>query len=213
MTLAIGITTKDRIVIVADGKVQDTEKGILNKEKVFQLSSNCGATLAGMQLKSIDEFVKTLQFNVKDQNIIGVKAIAEHIMNFATQRTWAEYDDIKKSHLVMLIAGYDNNEPQLYVLLSTGELSLIDLKRYATGNWDKAIDYLFNALGQKTHGKISSKTAERVAVEMLAEGEEANSKDIGGQGMLWHIRPHKIEKKSPAYLAKLQQKHLKKDNM
>lgn len=180
MTLAIGIAAKDRIVMAADGKVQDTEKGILNKPKIFQLSKNCVATVSGQQLKGLDEFIEVLKLNIDNQEITGVQPIAEYVTRFASRRTWAQYKDVKKSHIVMMFFGYEQSIPNAYILLSTGKLEPLSLKRYATGNWDKMYEYLGNALKQQSYTTISSKKAERIAVEMLFEGEKANSKDIGG---------------------------------
>jgi 20S proteasome alpha/beta subunit len=209
MTLIIGIAAKDRIIVAADGKVFDTEKGILNKPKIFQLSNNCIAMMAGQQINDLEAFIQTLQKNVTNQQLQDVEEIANYITDFAGKRTWAEHADVKKSHMTMLIAGYKQNKAHVYVLLSTGKLEAIGLQRYALGNWDRAIDHLYSALERKDPSKISPRTAEKIAVEMLAEGEKANSKDIGGQGMLWHVLPHKVERKSTSYLSRLQQKYLK----
>jgi 20S proteasome alpha/beta subunit len=209
VTLALAIAAQDRIVVAADGKVFDTERGVLNKAKLFRLSNNCVAAVSGMGLKdNLDTFMAGLAANIADQRLQGAVAITAHVKDFLNTRAWAEWKDPKKSHMVMIIAGYQNSTPQVYVRLSTGAMELIGLDRYAVGNWDDAINYLLEALDRKDYQKIKYKVAEKIAAEMLAKGEAANPDEIGGDGLVWHVLPHKIEAKSTAYAIKLRRKHV-----
>ncbi|HEX9153624.1 MAG TPA: hypothetical protein VF809_02275 [Candidatus Saccharimonadales bacterium] len=208
MTLALAIATQDRIVIAADGKVFDTERGILNMAKLFKLGNNCVAAVSGMGLKdNIDTLMAGLAADIASQSLQGAVAIAAYVKEFLNARTWAEWEDPGKSHMVMLIAGYQNATPQVYVRLSTGAMGQIGLNRYAVGNWDNATSYLFETLGRKDYQTIKRKAAEKIAAEMLAKGEAANPDEIGGDGLIWHILPHKIEARSTSYASKLRKKY------
>jgi 20S proteasome alpha/beta subunit len=135
MTLALAIAAQDRIVVAADGRVFDTEQGILNKAKLFKLGNNCVAAVSGMGLKdNLDEFMAGLATDIANQRLQNAVAIAAYVKRFLNTRTWAEWEDPKKSHMVMLVAGYENGTPQVYVRLSTGAMELIGLDRYAIGN-------------------------------------------------------------------------------
>ncbi len=208
MTLALAIATQDRIVVAADGKVFDTERGILNKAKLFKLGNNCVAAVSGMGLKdNLDTFMAAIKDEVAGQGLQGAAAISAYLKDYLNQRAWAEWEDPEKSHMVMLIAGYENDIPQVYVRLSTGAVEQIGLDRYAVGNWDDATNYLLETLERKKYQKIKHKLAEKIAVEMLAKGEAANPAEIGGDGLVWHVLPHKIMAKSTVYATKLRQKH------
>lgn len=208
MTLALAIATQDRIVVAADGKVFDTERGILNKCKLFKLGNNCVAAVSGMGLKdSLDTFMAGLAADIAGQGVHDAVAIAAHVKEFLNARAWAEWEDPEKSHIVMLIAGYQGDTPHIYVRLSTGAMEQIGLDRYVVGNWGDATNYLLEALDRKDYQKIKHKVAEKIAAEMLAKGEAANPDEIGGDGLVWHILPHKIEAKSTAYATKLRRKY------
>lgn len=210
MTLALGIAAKDRIIMAADGKVLDTENGIINKPKLFKLSNNSAAALAGMGLEGHEKFMETLAINIDDQQLKNVSDISKYIARFASNRTWAKYKDKKKSHMCMVIAGYDYAEPFIFVLLSTSVLEEIGLKRYPIGNWNGAVDYMVKELGTRDYHNISYKTAEKVAVEMIIKGEDANSNEIGGDGLLWYITPTAVKMKTTKYALMLKKKYVKK---
>ena len=207
MTVVVSIATRDRVVVLADSRVQDTEKGIIdNQIKVFELSSNCTLMIAGTMLHGLDEYVKTLIFNVKDRKIIGAKAIAKHIQEFSELRTWAT---TPKSHIITVISGYEGDEPFVLVKLSTGVLEEILVKCYVSTNWEGATGFLMDRRGYKTYDKLGYKSAERIAIELLDQAKKEIPDEVGGEGNLWHVTKHKIQKKSPNYLKALRKKYAK----
>jgi len=195
--------------MAADSKVIDMDRGVLSKTKLFRLTDNCVAAIAGMGLKDdLDTFMATLEADIADKNIQGVSSIAKHVKEFTENRGWAEWDDPNKSHMIVMIGGYDGSVPKVFIRLSTGVLEGLGFGRYVIGNWDGAVDYLVEAFQKKTYKKIDFTTAEKVSIEMLVKGELANPAQIGGQGTLWHIHSRRTETKSATYIAKLQERYV-----
>lgn len=211
MTLIVGIVARDKIVVGADGKVFDTEKGVINKPKIHSIASNCVMMLAGEQLKGVDEFVDTLRFQISDKRLKDADDIAEHVFNFTDKRTWAEYDD-DRSHIIIHIYGYNGNKPAFHLRISNGDRHYGGLLRYVSGSWEGGDHYLRSTLGTRPYTRISPKAAEKVVVEMLDLAEKECPDDIGGQGLLWHVKPHKVEEKSYKYLQSLKKKYLNPEN-
>jgi len=204
MSLVSAISTMDRIVVTADGMAVDTETAeVTNVPKIFKLADNCVAAITGMELEKPGQFMESVALDIKNNKVTGIDGIVTRLDGLIKTRTWAAND---KAFLYIMVAGYRNNDPIIRLFIHGG-LDKGAVRMYALGNWDKASGFLYDELGDNPPETIEFRKAEQVAIRTLVKGEMAEPESIGGQAMMWHVFPDRIEEKSIGYTTRLSKKH------
>jgi 20S proteasome alpha/beta subunit len=205
MSLTIAVAAEDRIVVLADSKVYDTdtEEISLDSPKIFKLAKNCAGLVTGEGLGDVDSFMASLEGHLAKHKVSNVKTVAANVEKLASTKTWLGDGDHKDAHLEILIAGYNRGIPDVYVLLSTGRSEKSIFKRYYSGSLKATDYYLYDYFEERNYQKIGYSEAEQAAMRIMLEGEKIHPEDIGGKGSLWHIFPDSISKKDEAYITNL----------
>ena len=212
MSQSVAISSKDRIIITADGKSQDTVTKIISLDvpKIFALTDNVAATVVGMGIENLEKFMFDASFNIKYsqkvlQKLISFEDIVDYMQALIEQRIWAEND---KSFMNMIVVGYIGNLPQVRALgTDENNMHKQNLSRLPRGSWDGADKYLIKKLKDKKPDKIEASVAEKVAIRLILKAEKAVPIEIGGKQMLWHIYPDNVDPKTSDYIDKLREKY------
>lgn len=207
MSIGLAICTDGPIVIAADGKSYDDESYDYSYDtvKIFKLAKNTACVLAGEGLKGIKEFTEALQAILKAGQKKDVDDIAVAVQQFMSDHrtVWAKYKDEHRSHMTVLIAGFNGNVAKIWKRADDGDL-VPSLTGYgAIGQWVNASKHLTIGGASKTNRK----KAERLALETISLGTQQEPEDIGGNSLLWYIWPSRVDDKPFSYAGKLKTRY------
>jgi 20S proteasome alpha/beta subunit len=209
MSLVLAIACDDRIVIAADGRSTDFDTKEANPDviKMFELTNNSAVLVAGNGLIDyLDKYMDELAHAVRVIGHINGSEIARDVETIINRRDWAEWkDDPEKSHMEVIVVGYDDGDPKISVMLDNRDFAT-DLTAHALGGWPPKMKYLKDNLSRDST-ENTSKQANKVSVEVLTKAEASNNREIGGQYTIWHVKPKGIRKLAPIEISKLRNRY------
>ncbi|MFQ5921173.1 MAG: archaeal proteasome endopeptidase complex subunit alpha, partial [Nitrososphaerales archaeon] len=147
-TLAVGIKSKDGIVLAVEEKARKLQSGAL-MQKIFQVDNHIGVAAAGyipdarMQVDHA-RFVAQSNRLIYDE-VIDVEGIARGIADLSQQFT--QYAGVRPYGVALIIGGVDKNEGQIYLTDPSGTYIAYNAVAIGAGS-DQVTEFL-----EKTYGE------------------------------------------------------------
>ena len=183
-TIAVGIKTKDGIVIAAEEKPRKLQI-VETAQKIFQVAEHIGIVAAGYIPDARSQVDNARFFSQSNKLIydepVDVETVAKHLADQAQQFT--QYAGVRPFGVALIIGGVDeNNNPQLYLTDPSGTYISYDAVAIGSGS-DQVTDFLEKAYSSD----LSLDDASSLAVAAIY----LSSEDKQGTN---HIRMAQIKK-------------------
>ena len=183
-TIAVGIKTKDWIVIAAEEKPRKLQI-VETAQKIFQVAEHIGIVAAGYIPDARSQVDNARFFSQSNKLIydepVDVETVAKHLADQAQQFT--QYAGVRPFGVALIIGGVDeNNNPQLYLTDPSGTYISYDAVAIGSGS-DQVTDFLEKAYSSD----LSLDDASSLAVAAIY----LSSEDKQGTN---HIRMAQIKK-------------------
>jgi hypothetical protein len=157
--------------------------------------------LSGWHLNDPADIVAHICAWVKDSDLAEFGDIIEYVDNYLTEKNPERPDyelwrDDEESEISFMIAGYHSQRPRVCIVTSSSTLNgPTYVSRYTLGSCsEEGLEHFATKFGQRTHKKIQYSDAELAATTIIMKAEKTKPELVGGQQMLWHLRPTGTEK-------------------
>jgi len=183
-TIAVGIKTKEGIVIAAEEKPRKLQI-VETAQKIFQVADHIGIVAAGYIPDARSQVDNARFFSQSNKLIydepVDVETVAKHLADQCQQFT--QYAGVRPFGVALIIGGVDeNNETQLYLTDPSGTYISYDAVAIGSGS-DQVTDFLEKAYNPNLSLDDASSLAIAAIYLSSEEKEETN-----------HIRMAQIKK-------------------
>lgn len=165
-TTTIGLITSEGVLIIADKRINDNLMVAKSKEKIYQIDEHLACALAGL---TSDGFVlvdraqvKAQQHRISYESPIDIISLVKDICSYKQITTQA--GGYRPFGVSLMIAGVDNDGPQLYVTEPSGVY--FQFKATAIGEHDTEIK---ESLSEKYKEHKSLKENAKLALDILKD--------------------------------------------
>ena len=188
-TIAIGIKTKEGIVIAAEEKPRKLQIAE-TAQKIFQVADHIGIVAAGYIPDARSQVDNARFFSQSNKLIydepVDVETVAKHLADQCQQFT--QYAGVRPFGVALIIGGVDeNNETQLYLTDPSGTYISYDAVAIGSGS-DQVTDFLEKAYNQDLSLDDASSLAV-AAIYLSSEDKEGTN----------HIRMAQVKKDSKQF--------------
>jgi proteasome alpha subunit len=192
-TIAVGIKTKDGIVIAAEEKPRKLQI-VETAQKIFQVAEHIGIVAAGYIPDARSQVDNARFFSQSNKLIydepVDVETVAKHLADQCQQFT--QYAGVRPVGVALIIGGVDeNDQPQLYLTDPSGTYISYDAVAIGSGA-DQVTDFLEKAYSKAYSSDLSLDDASSLAVAAIY----LSSEDKEGTN---HIRMAQIKKDSKQF--------------
>jgi len=188
-TIAIGIKTKEGIVIAAEEKPRKLQI-VETAQKIFQVAEHIGIVAAGYIPDARSQVDNARFFSQSNKLIydeaVDVETVAKHLADQCQQFT--QYAGVRPFGVSLIIGGVDeSNETQLYLTDPSGTFISYDAVAIGSGS-DQVTDFLEKAYNQDLSLDDASSLAV-AAIYLASEDKEGTN----------HIRMAQVKKDSKQF--------------
>jgi len=188
-TIAVGIKTKDGIVIAAEEKPRKLQI-VETAQKIFQVAEHIGIVAAGYIPDARSQVDNARFFSQSNKLIydeaVDVETVAKHLADQCQQFT--QYAGVRPFGVSLIIGGVDeSNETQLYLTDPSGTFISYDAVAIGSGS-DQVTDFLEKAYNQDLSLDDASSLAV-AAIYLSSEDKEGTN----------HIRMAQVKKDSKQF--------------